>query len=272
VLEYREFRPPTALRELLECGWRARLEPGAPPHPQRVLPDGCMDLIVIDTQPWVAGPDRTAFVAAQEPGTVLTGLRFRPGAAPRLLGVPACELAGRRVLLSAVRPSLAHRITALLEQGRRPGQALLGSVRDELPTAAPADPALPGAARLLGAGASVATTADVLGWTTRTLHRRAHQGFGYGPATVRRVLRFRAAVALAWLGTPAAQIAASTGYADQAHLAREVRALAGVPLTQLRPAPHPKGLESGFPDLERPYLHTHGPRGAADSEPPGPIR
>jgi AraC-like DNA-binding protein len=196
-----------------------------------------MDLIVIDTQPWVAGPDRTAFVAVQQPGTVLTGLRFRPGAAPGLLGIPASELAGRRVPLSEVRPSLARRVTALLEQGRRPGQALLCSVHAERPGVAPADPALPGAARLLGAGATVASTAEVLGWTTRTLHRRAHQGFGYGPATLRRVLRFRAAVTLAWLGTPAAQIAASTGYADQAHLTREVRALAGVTLTQLLARP-----------------------------------
>ncbi len=34
-------------------------------------------------------------------------------------------------------------------------------------------------------------------------------------------------------GRPYAEVAAETGYADQAHLAREVKALAGVPLGAL---------------------------------------
>ncbi|GEL19666.1 hypothetical protein [Pseudonocardia asaccharolytica] len=42
-----------------------------------------------------------------------------------------------------------------------------------------------------------------------------------------------AARRLADAGVPAAEAAARTGYADQPHLSREVRALAGVPLGQL---------------------------------------
>jgi transcriptional regulator GlxA family with amidase domain len=48
-----------------------------------------------------------------------------------------------------------------------------------------------------------------------------------------RVLRFDRAVKLAWTGVPFADVAHRTGYADQAHLSREVRELAGVPLGQL---------------------------------------
>jgi AraC-like DNA-binding protein len=57
--------------------------------------------------------------------------------------------------------------------------------------------------------------------------------FGYGPSVWRRIPRFRTALRLASRGVPVAVTAVRAGYADQAHLAREVRALAGVPLGQL---------------------------------------
>jgi AraC-like DNA-binding protein len=45
------------------------------------------------------------------------------------------------------------------------------------------------------------------------------------------------ALAMARTGTPFATVAAVAGYADQAHLSREVKALAGVPLSELTPPP-----------------------------------
>ncbi|HVE96585.1 MAG TPA: helix-turn-helix domain-containing protein [Pseudonocardiaceae bacterium] len=85
----------------------------------------------------------------------------------------------------------------------------------------------------LQTGSSVAATADALGWTEWMLHRRCRDAFGYGPSVLRRILRFRLALRVAGQGASFAATAAWAGYADQAHLAREVRALAGVPLGQL---------------------------------------
>jgi AraC-like DNA-binding protein len=48
-----------------------------------------------------------------------------------------------------------------------------------------------------------------------------------------RVLRLQRALVLARGGSPFAEVSAAAGYADQAHLAREVKALAGVPLGAL---------------------------------------
>jgi AraC-like DNA-binding protein len=48
-----------------------------------------------------------------------------------------------------------------------------------------------------------------------------------------RILRMQRAVVLARRGTPFAEVSATAGYADQAHLARDVKALAGVPLGRL---------------------------------------
>ena len=57
--------------------------------------------------------------------------------------------------------------------------------------------------------------------------------YGYGPATLRRVLRFREAVRLLRSGHTVADAAAQVGYADQSHLSRQVRELAGVPAGRL---------------------------------------
>jgi AraC-like DNA-binding protein len=65
------------------------------------------------------------------------------------------------------------------------------------------------------------------------LHRRSLTAFGYGPKTLARILRLQRALALARKGVPFAETAARAGYADQAHLARDVRELAGMPLGQL---------------------------------------
>ncbi|GGM29030.1 hypothetical protein GCM10012279_54650 [Micromonospora yangpuensis] len=73
-----------------------------------------------------------------------------------------------------------------------------------------------------------ATAAEV-GLGPRLLRRRCQAWFGYGPKTLARILRMRRALALARCGTPLAEVAARSGYADQAHLTRDVRDLAGLP-------------------------------------------
>ncbi|MEU1566435.1 helix-turn-helix transcriptional regulator, partial [Streptomyces mirabilis] len=104
--------------------------------------------------------------------------------------------------------------------------------RHALPTPAP-DPLLREVVTALDAGRSIAATADRLGLSARQLHRRSLTAFGYGPKTLARVLRLQRALALARTGVPFAETAARSGFADQAHLARDVRELAGMPLGEL---------------------------------------
>jgi AraC-like DNA-binding protein len=85
----------------------------------------------------------------------------------------------------------------------------------------------------LARGRGVAQTAWEVGLSERQLRRRSLAVFGYGPKTLARVLRMRRALGLARGGAPLAEVAARCGYADQAHLAREVKDLAGVPITAL---------------------------------------
>jgi AraC-type DNA-binding domain-containing proteins len=66
-----------------------------------------------------------------------------------------------------------------------------------------------------------------VGLSPRQLHRRSLDAFGYGPKTLARVLRLNRALTLARAGVELADVAATTGYADQAHFARDVRELTG---------------------------------------------
>ncbi|GAA3359743.1 helix-turn-helix transcriptional regulator [Streptomyces antimycoticus] len=237
--------------------------------PQRVLPDGCTDLIWREAGPdgelLVAGPDTRARLAPGPPGTRAVGLRFAPGQGPAVLGVPAHELRDQLVPLAALWPGaevrrLAERIadaeriaeaeriadaeriaeaqrTAEAErtaarqaaQGRLLEDAALGRLR----TAEPPDPVLAAIVAGVSRGTGVAGIAAAVGLGERQLHRRSLAAFGYGAKTLGRVLRLNRALDLARTGVPFAEVAATAGYADQAHLAREVRALTGVPLGRL---------------------------------------
>lgn len=95
------------------------------------------------------------------------------------------------------------------------------------------DAAVPALRRALENGATIPEVAASIGVSERTLRRRSIAAFGSPPKTLQRILRFQRALASARSGVPLATVAHECGYADQAHLAGEVRSLAGVPITQL---------------------------------------
>jgi AraC-like DNA-binding protein len=141
--------------------------------------------------------------------------------------VPASELVDRRVSLDSLWPAAAVR---RLAEAADPLAALEAAAARRWHEPDRAMVALAGAARR---GLPVGTIADRLGLSARQLQRRSNLAFGYGPKVLHRVFRLQRAVALARDGQPFAAVSADAGYADQAHLAREVRAMAGVPLGAL---------------------------------------
>ncbi|MGW8062574.1 helix-turn-helix domain-containing protein [Streptomyces ziwulingensis] len=199
----------------------------------RVLPDGCMDLLWHDGRLLVAGPDTRAHVTEGTPGP-WAGVRFHPGTAPALLGVPAHELRDRRVELTDLWPTArARRLAARVNAAPDPASGLEEAALSRAAETGPPDPLLRRIVAALDAGRPVAATADEVGVGPRQLHRRSLAAFGYGPKTLARVLRLQRALALARDGTPLAETAARAGYADQAHLARDARELTGLPPSEL---------------------------------------
>jgi len=206
-----------------------------------VLPDGCVDLLWSDGELMIAGPDTAAHTAAAEPGAVFAGVRFAPGTGPSIIGVRGDEIRDRRVPLDKVVGAAAYRRAtdvvapaAHSPAGRPALEAALESVAAEWFRVAPSpDPTMTGIVAALRAGASVASTADAVGIGMRSLHRRCLPALGYGPKTLAKIFRLNRALDLARIGTPLAIVAATAGYADQAHLSRDVKALAGVSLRRL---------------------------------------
>lgn len=66
------------------------------------------------------------------------------------------------------------------------------------------------------------------GWSERHLRGSVRSEIGLGAKTIGRLARFEATVPALSSGRPIAAVAADCGYADQAHLTREWRRLAGV--------------------------------------------
>lgn len=81
---------------------------------------------------------------------------------------------------------------------------------------------------ILGSGGRtrIATLAGEIGWSRKHLAAEFTDAVGLGPKTLSRIVRFNRALRLSatqdWAG-----IAVDCGYADQAHLAREFRQMAG---------------------------------------------
>jgi AraC-like DNA-binding protein len=238
---YREYAPPPGLEALVACVWISH------DGEVRVLPDACADVVLGDGRLTVAGPATAATIAAPTPGRRRVGVRFRVGAAGSALGVGVGELRDRNVALDELWGAHARRVADRANRAATPKDALLavlGGVAERMPPPEHADHEVRRAALALarphgGADdpAVVAAAARAVGLSERQLRRRFADAVGYGPATLVRVLRFQRflhrANAPDAAGAPLARLAAEAGYADQAHLARECRRLAGLSPSEL---------------------------------------
>jgi AraC-like DNA-binding protein len=240
-MRYREFAPPPGLEALVACVWVSH------DGEVRVLPDACVDVVLSGGRLVVAGPATAAALAPATPGQSRVGVRFRVGAAGVALGVPAGELRDQGVPLGELWGQSARRLedrVLAAEDQHAALLALIGGIAQRLPAPEVADHEVRRAALALArpaAGqddlATVAAGARAAGLSERQLRRRFERAVGYGPATLARILRFQRflhhANAPDSAGAPLARLAAEAGYADQAHLARECRRLAGLPPSAL---------------------------------------
>lgn len=167
-------------------------------------------------------------------GACCVQVNFTPLGARRFFGLPMSELKDRMVDLD---DALGFEGTALRE---RLGEAqdwearftiVEGFVTSRLAKANPLSPEVAWAYRKViasGGRTRISALAEEIGWSRKHLAAKFSDAIGIGPKTLSRIVRFNHALSLSkrqeddWAG-----IAADCGYADQAHLVREFRQLAG---------------------------------------------
>jgi AraC-like DNA-binding protein len=230
---YRERPPLPALAEHVLCVWSQAIGAGATPYRHRVLPDGCADLVWIgEAAGVVAGPARGPVIVPLAPRTIVVGVRLRPGTAAAVLGPPADALLDRDTPLADIwgydpLPGDVAQPGAV-EARLAAAQAALAA---RLADAGPPDRGMLAATRWLARRphGRIEDLARFLEIGPRRLHRRFVAAVGYAPKTLQRVLRLQRVLALAARSPHAslAALAADAGYADQAHMSRELRALTG---------------------------------------------
>lgn len=216
---YREHRPVLP-HPLVECSWEQRVD--ADGYVQRVLPDACADVIVSSAgEATVVGPATSVQLPRLPGGEHLRGLRFRTAAIGPAFGVPAHELRDLQVPLRELFPAReAARIADQVRRGELPSFLDPGMRERRV------EHALAGLRRR----ARVGDIAEDLGMSARHLRRLVLANTGLEPRTLSRIVRFQRFLDLSdRAAEPSlADLAARAGYADQAHLAREVRALSGL--------------------------------------------
>ncbi|GAB2767953.1 helix-turn-helix transcriptional regulator [Amycolatopsis magusensis] len=189
----------------------------------------------------VAGLRDRPMVIEESPGHSRgISIGLTPLGAFSLLGLPLKEIANTNVGLTELLGVRGRVLTEELAETR--GWAARFRLLDErftewLSDGHALDAPVFGAWRHLentGGRVRIDRLADQIGWTRQHLNLRFREQIGLSLKTAGRVARLRHAAVLMTGGLSLAEIAAVAGYADQAHLNRDFRALTGCTPTEYR--------------------------------------
>jgi AraC-like DNA-binding protein len=246
-MEYSEFPAPSPFDQAIDCVWFLSGK-GSSYHPQPVVPDGKLELLVHLGDPFLrlhtdgsTELQQTSMVAGQLSGPIrlhpggwidVVGVRLHPLGARAILALPLGELTDDVLSLRMMHPALG---VALEAAASSPGtrrervQRILASLGRFL--SGYSESGIGAAVRSLNDGyrGSLRELAERGRMTEKTLQRRFECEVGLSPKLYQQVVRFRRAFSLLQQDSGGgARAAVLAGYFDQAHLIREFKRFAGV--------------------------------------------
>jgi AraC-like DNA-binding protein len=237
VQSYRERLPQARSAVHVSAVWVMQVGADGAAYEHRTVPNGSVELSyeLGADRVHVSGPHRLPTVERLASGSTVVGIRFHPGVAPSVFGLPASELVDRRIEVESLWDRGAAMLAERLAEAGSPG-AVARLLEDEVAArtavAAEPDALVTNAVDRLQPWRqeNVGALASGLHISSRQLRRRFLAALGVGPKTFQRVRRFQGFLALTQghEDVGLARLAQRAGYADQAHLTRECSALTGL--------------------------------------------
>lgn len=251
-------RPAAQLSPFIEryigyrlSGWPAGLHRGLPSRHMTFIVSIGRDIeVVAQTDPSQAPQRYTSVLGGLQASSATiahdgnqegVAIELTPVGSRALLGMPARALWNTSLELSDVVGAPALELWERLQsvEGWDARFAICDDVLGRVARTDSLEPALRHSWQLLvacGGTASVADLAARVGWTRQHLARRFGDEFGLSPKLASRIIRFERArrmLQTAPAFVSIAQVAATCGYYDQAHLTRDFVAFAGCPPARL---------------------------------------
>lgn len=198
-----------------------------------VVADVSSHLITSVTESTTGRGIQVAFVGARTRAAIVdvknrvltVGVRLKPGVVPGLTGASAMEFVDRGVPVQSV---FSHAVLSDLELGHDAPREVIVREIVRLMRRLPRHDVRPLVPASRAGIETVRGLAEWLSTAPRSLRDRVYRDAGLSPKRLLRVLRLHGALRAAWgHDEPWSAIAYMAGYADQAHLTREMRALLG---------------------------------------------
>ena len=240
-MRYSEIIPGPPLSRYVECFWT--LEGSSPSvKPERILPDGCIELILNFGAQFSQHCDDTLrlqprnFLVGQMTGPImitpsgpvqLIGIRFHPGGTLPFVRMPLHEVTDQVVELGSFSSALERDLLRVAERSNLLSQKIR-AIEEFLTTSLTNSKhdswSMTIAARIIESRGLVAVEELAMdaGISSRQLERRFLSDIGVGPKLLGRIIRFQQVFrAVEQSNNAWAEIALACGYYDQAHLIRD---------------------------------------------------
>jgi len=251
---YREYNTSPALSPDIECYWARTADPmcagGQDTH--RVVPDGCIDIVVefdgcaveaggrimtaFDDRASVVGAMSRPLIVNAAPGTSFLGVRFKPGKATQFLGVTAGDLTDQSIPLGEIWRRDDARVEARLTERQGIGRKLAlleTALLERLKYKKDDDPYIGRLVRLIldrRGAVSIEALSEYAGISRQHVARKFDQHVGISPKLFCRIMRFqdlmttiRRSGKVDWATT-----ALDFGYYDQAHMISDFKEFCGL--------------------------------------------
>jgi AraC-like DNA-binding protein len=243
-MRYEELKPSLALTDLVDRFWAFDVTDQDPSQVDHVvMPDGACNLTLVEPGPSgeffasLTGPGAVALRVPVFKGVRYRGMRLQPGALRAFTGLDVASIVGKNVAIesllpgwhAALRKAMSPLPQSLLEFAARAERMFA----DRIQHSGVLDAAVQKLVAILVTSEGeepLGALLESFGLSERQLRRRFVAEVGLTPKVFSRLRRVRRTCADLLQNAPSgiAAISYEHGYADQAHLSREMRTVFGM--------------------------------------------